>query len=82
MSTIEATKCGARTDIVGSPGGPKLEPRAITMAGFLPASRRMTAAQLRIRSVERAALAADRAFAMGCTRSSPGACDPRFAGGW
>jgi hypothetical protein len=42
-----------------------LEPRVIGMADLLPASCRMTVAQLRIRSVERVALAAGRAFAMG-----------------
>jgi hypothetical protein len=35
------------------------------VAGVLPASRRVTAAQLRIRSVERVALAGGRALAMG-----------------
>jgi hypothetical protein len=35
------------------------------MAGVLPSCRRMTAAQLRIRSVERVALAAGRGLAIG-----------------
>ncbi|HEY7169199.1 MAG TPA: hypothetical protein VH417_00055 [Vicinamibacterales bacterium] len=52
-------------DIVRVAGAQALEARGIAMAGLLPASRRMTVAQLRIRSVERVALAGGRAFAMG-----------------
>jgi hypothetical protein len=65
MSGIEETK---ERPVHGHPtiaGAETLGPGVIVLAGVLPASSRMTVAQLRIRSVERVALAGGRALALG-----------------
>ena len=65
MSAIDETKEWRAHGHPTVAGAEAPGPGVIVLAGLLPASRRMTVAQLRIRSVERVALAGGRAFALG-----------------